>query len=217
VKPVTYRMLSETVHSFRFSSRGISRSPSFQIKESLKRTMDNEISSHFSVLVVEDDDITRWVLTTQLTSIGCQVYEACDGTSALQMMILGCSTGLHRRNFSLSSSQTALSLAEESDKNNESNDFLNLILMDCLLPEQDGFECTKLFRKYESKNLNNSKKPVPVIGLTADSTFHTRLKCLNSGMNECILKPASIETLINVLGKFAQFTPNEGVVVPQLN
>jgi CheY-like chemotaxis protein len=199
VKPVTYKMLAETVLSYKASSNPLNPTLSKISFKHVHNSMQN--SASFSVLVVEDDEMTRWILTTQLNSIGCQVFEAVDGVSALQMMILGCSSGLQRQKLHINS----IDSGNESEEK-ESLYFLDFVFMDCLMPGQDGFECTRMFRRYESKSVT-SRAPIPVIGLTADSAFNTRLKCLNSGMNECILKPVSLETLVSILKKFGKYSP----------
>jgi CheY-like chemotaxis protein len=199
VKPVTYKMLAETVLSYKASSNPLNPTLSKISFKHVHNSMQN--SASFSVLVVEDDEMTRWILTTQLNSIGCQVFEAVDGVSALQMMILGCSSGLQRQKLHINSIDSGNECEEK-----ESLYFLDFVFMDCLMPGQDGFECTRMFRRYESKSVT-SRAPIPVIGLTADSAFNTRLKCLNSGMNECILKPVSLETLVSILKKFGKYSP----------
>lgn len=72
----------------------------------------------------------------------------------------------------------------------EQEDF-ELIFMDCLMPEMDGFEATLKIRK-----LNNPKRNTPIIALTANATEADRKKCLAVGMNDFISKPFKREQMI---------------------
>ena len=63
---------------------------------------------------------------------------------------------------------------------------VNLIFMDCQMPEMDGFDATKHIRAYEQAH----KKPqTPIIALTADVMSDNREKCLSVGMNGFLTKP----------------------------
>lgn len=73
--------------------------------------------------------------------------------------------------------------ALQSIENEESYD---LILMDCLMPEMDGFEATQKIRKLEkSKDLQAHK----IIALTANAMASDKEKCLSAGMNSYLSKP----------------------------
>lgn len=61
-----------------------------------------------------------------------------------------------------------------------------MILMDCQMPEMDGFEATKRIRK-----LGNHF--IPVLAMTADVSAQNKIACLKSGMDEVIAKPISLE------------------------
>ncbi len=77
---------------------------------------------------------------------------------------------------------------------------LDLILMDIMLPEMNGFEITDKIRKYEE---NTGKKPgVPIIALTANTLENDREKCLNAGMNDYLPKPFTPEDLYRVIDQF---------------
>ena len=73
----------------------------------------------------------------------------------------------------------------------------DMILMDVNMPEMDGHEATKNIRRLEDK-----KKGIPIIALTA-SVLNTDIhKCLESGMNDCIPKPFKREELLVTLSKY---------------
>ncbi|MAE50854.1 MAG: hypothetical protein CMH27_03495 [Micavibrio sp.] len=74
-------------------------------------------------------------------------------------------------------------LAVDQYKNNA----VDMIFMDCQMPEMDGFEATKRIRQYEAAHEN--MRGVPIVALTADAMIGDREKCLASGMNDYINKP----------------------------
>ena len=72
------------------------------------------------------------------------------------------------------------------------------VLMDCHMPEMDGFETTLRIRA-----LPLPFGGVPIIALTASTSEEDMLACRRSGMNEVLAKPVSLETLQRVLPRFA--------------
>ena len=62
----------------------------------------------------------------------------------------------------------------------------DLIFMDCRMPVMDGYEATRSIRQLEQ---GNSKKPVPVIALTANASNDDKLLCEQAGMDDVITKP----------------------------
>ena len=76
----------------------------------------------------------------------------------------------------------------------------DLILMDIMLPEMDGFEITKAIRDYEEEK--GVEKQIPIIALTANALDNDREKCYNAGMNEYLSKPFTSDELIGVIDKF---------------
>jgi len=73
----------------------------------------------------------------------------------------------------------------------------DLIIMDCHMPEMDGYETTRLIR--ESRNMPFSK--IPIIAMTANALKGDRERCLQEGMNDYVSKPFSFEQLASVLEK----------------
>lgn len=72
----------------------------------------------------------------------------------------------------------------------------DLVLMDCLMPEMDGFEATRAIRATDSLVINPD---VIIIALTALAVEGDRKKCFNAGMNEYLTKPVNALTLIGLI------------------
>jgi signal transduction histidine kinase/CheY-like chemotaxis protein/HPt (histidine-containing phosphotransfer) domain-containing protein len=73
-----------------------------------------------------------------------------------------------------------------------------LILMDCQMPDMDGFEATKQIRKMEAR----TGKHTPVIAMTAHAMAHDRLQCLTAGMDDYVSKPVSQKKLAEVINRW---------------
>ncbi|MDR1963269.1 MAG: response regulator [Planctomycetaceae bacterium] len=75
----------------------------------------------------------------------------------------------------------------------------DLILMDCQMPEMDGYEATDLIRQWE---LEQGKKRTPIIALTANATKEDIQKCLDAGMDAFCSKPIVPQLLIRQIEKY---------------
>ncbi len=76
----------------------------------------------------------------------------------------------------------------------------DLVLMDCQMPEMDGFNATREIRKLQIKAAN--KHSIPVIAMTANVMSGDRERCLEVGMDDYIGKPVQRDQLESVLGKW---------------
>ncbi|MBL8165010.1 MAG: PAS domain S-box protein [Anaerolineae bacterium] len=66
-----------------------------------------------------------------------------------------------------------------------------VVLMDCLMPELDGYETTRIIRQREGI----SGTHIPIIAVTANALDGDRERCLDAGMDDYISKPVSMTTL----------------------
>ena len=86
-----------------------------------------------------------------------------------------------------------------------------LILMDCQMPEQDGYQATARIRAYETAYASGVR--VPIVALTAHAMTGERAKCLAAGMDDFLAKPVRPATLRAVLGYWLRATPVIGAQV----
>ena len=70
---------------------------------------------------------------------------------------------------------------------------IDLILMDVMMPEMDGYTAMKEIRK--EKQFDN----IPIIAITAKSMKEDRQKCIEAGSNDYLTKPVDINKLISLL------------------
>jgi signal transduction histidine kinase/CheY-like chemotaxis protein len=122
-----------------------------------------------SVLLVEDNFINQQVMLAILKSLEIKVEVANDGVEALTM---------------LTHSQPAT---------------FDLILMDCQMPNLDGYEATRRIRAGVAGDIFSE---IPIIALTANTMNSEREKCLGAGMNEYLTKPINTDTLKLMLAKY---------------
>ncbi len=74
----------------------------------------------------------------------------------------------------------------------------SLILMDCQMPEMDGFEATAEIRRREAL----SGRHTPILALTASVVEDGRRKCLAVGMDDYLAKPFTLEQMRAMLTKW---------------
>ncbi|MFT4731248.1 MAG: signal transduction histidine kinase/CheY-like chemotaxis protein [Gammaproteobacteria bacterium] len=125
--------------------------------------------ANLRVLLVEDNDINQEVMLAILEGLKIKVDVANDGLEALAM---------------LTDSPTAK---------------FDLILMDCQMPNMDGYEATRRIRAGCAGEVFSE---IPIYALTANIMNNERQKCLAVGMNEYLTKPIDINALTLMLAKY---------------
>ena len=76
----------------------------------------------------------------------------------------------------------------------------DLILMDCEMPDIDGYQATREIRKKE-KTMEPMTRTT-VIALTANVMKEERDRCFAAGMDDFLAKPASLRSLFEILMKY---------------
>ena len=115
------------------------------------------------ILLVEDNRINQQVALGILRKFGYSVDIAVNGLEAIKILEDG-----------------------KLDK------CYQMILMDCQMPEMDGYQTTEYIRNISGGNINSN---IPIIAMTANTMKGDKEKCLNSGMNDYIAKPINPKLL----------------------
>jgi CheY-like chemotaxis protein len=123
--------------------------------------------SNTRILLVEDNHINQVIAECLLESIGLSADCVFNGIEAI-----------------------------ESLKNATEHLPYTLILMDCQMPEMDGYEATRQIRRGHAGNKNQG---IPIIAMTANAMAGDREKCLESGMNDYITKPINEDQIYEKL------------------
>jgi CHASE3 domain sensor protein/DNA-binding response OmpR family regulator/nitrogen-specific signal transduction histidine kinase/HPt (histidine-containing phosphotransfer) domain-containing protein len=122
------------------------------------------------ILLVEDNQVNQQVAKDILQDIGLDADIAGNGVEALH----------------------ALNQADTADA-------YTLILMDCQMPEMDGYETTRNIRAGKAGDHN---RDITIVAMTANAMAGDKEACLESGMNDYVSKPIDISFLESILAKW---------------
>ena len=128
------------------------------------KTEENNIPNNSRLLLVEDNSINQEVALGILEEFGLTADISANGFEAIE----------------------ALKLCPIEDS-------YQLILMDCQMPEMDGYQAT---REIRSGNAGEHNEKIPIVAMTANSMEGDREKCINAGMNDYLSKPIEPEDLL---------------------
>ncbi len=135
-------------------------------------TRDERVAG-MHVLVAEDNTINREVVAGMLELLGCTFELAHDGQQACEALL-------------------------ENDKDPLRRSF-DVVLMDCQMPEMDGFDATREVRRRERERGGERR---PIIALTANGLSGDRERCLEAGMDDFLSKPFLCEALVTTLARW---------------
>eukprot|EP00160_Parvularia_atlantis_P017766 Unigene6252_Nuclearia_a/m.19256 Unigene6252_Nuclearia_a/g.19256 ORF Unigene6252_Nuclearia_a/g.19256 Unigene6252_Nuclearia_a/m.19256 type:complete len:720 (-) Unigene6252_Nuclearia_a:301-2460(-) len=154
------------------------------IRRAAAQVPDTVGSHALSILVAEDNQINRFIISKQLGRLGHSHVFAFNGQEAVDLFR---TLNVERRVIEIEGKPTGA---------------VDLVLMDLSMPVKDGIEATADIRRLEAAN---GQAPVAIIALTADDE-ERRSECLRCGMDDLIMKPVSLEKLAGVIGKHARPT-----------
>jgi PAS domain S-box-containing protein len=124
------------------------------------------------VLLVEDNEVNAMIASMMLQEAGILVKKAHTGREALRLL--------------------AAELAEGTKQT-------ELVLMDCLMPEMDGFAATQAIRRGDAGLVWQT---IPIIALTANAIVEEQKKCLAAGMDDFLSKPIQASVLLAKLAEY---------------
>ncbi len=82
----------------------------------------------------------------------------------------------------------------------------DIVLMDCMMPEMDGYAATIKIREEELK----SGRHLHIIAMTANAMQGDREKCIAAGMDDYVSKPVQLAELRRALGKWVSIANRQG-------
>jgi CheY-like chemotaxis protein len=103
--------------------------------------------------------------------------------------IFALSSALQEYNMKIEIANTGLEALKKLDENPE----INLVLMDIMMPEMDGYEAMKEIRK------QSRFSKLPIMALTAKAMKNDREKCIEAGANDYISKPVDVNKLVSMM------------------
>ena len=122
-------------------------------------------------LLAEDNDLNAEIAVSLLEEQGMIVTRAADGKTALAQFC-----------------------------NTDPGTF-DLILMDIMMPEMNGYETTKAIRNLPDRP---DGKKIPIIAMTANAFAEDVQAALNAGMDDHVAKPVDMEILTSVITKYIE-------------
>ena len=125
-----------------------------------------------NVLLAEDNELNAEIATVQLEEFGMNVERAVDGKNAVEIF-----------------------------RNHPESTF-DVILMDIMMPEMNGYETAKAIR---TMNDRQDGKTIPIIAMTANSFAEDVQASLDAGMNAHLSKPIVIDEVIKTILRHVHF------------
>ncbi len=145
--------------------------------------IESDISFDAYLLVAEDNTVNQELMRAMLEGMGCRIEITNNGREAFEAI-----------------SERELDAIRDPYK---------LILMDCQMPDVDGFSATSIIREYERKF---DLARIPIIAITANAMSGDRDRCLEAGMDDYLSKPFTRAQLVDILERWL---PLESVIKKQ--
>ncbi len=175
-KPITPKGLKKIIERLITSSKG-----GYQYSDPVKQTEDDprqiKLLQGKHVLLVEDNPVNQMVAVSILKNMGMTIDVAKNGLDALLKL-----------------------------KTAEHHQFYEIILMDCQMPEMDGYETTLRIRAGEA---SEQVADIPIIAMTANAMQGDKKKCFEVGMDDYISKPININSVAKTLKKWVKQSHNK--------
>ena len=130
----------------------------------------NEWGAATRILLVEDNPVNQEVAAGLLQEFGLSYEISANGMEAL----------------------AALQIATQQYP-------FSLVLMDCFMPDMDGYDATKNIRRGVA---GECVRKIPIIAMTANAMKGDEEKCREAGMDDYITKPVDPEVLLNTLKRW---------------
>ena len=124
-----------------------------------------------NVLLAEDNELNAEIAAVQLEEFGMNVERAVDGKNAVEVF-----------------------------RNHPKGTF-DVILMDVMMPEMNGYEATKAIR---AMNDRPDGKNIPIIAMTANSFAEDVQASLDAGMNAHLSKPIVMDEVIKTILRYVR-------------
>lgn len=170
-KPVSVKQLWEKVSLFASQLK-----TKFYAEDSLidiskpKKTLSSKTRANAKILLVEDNPINQMVFQGLLDKNEIKSDIAANGVKALEML-----------------------------RNAPVNQPYNLVLMDCLLPQMNGYETAEKIRQGEAGEFY---RDLMIIGIISNASKEDKKKCLAAGMNDYLSKPLKQAQLVEMLTRW---------------
>ena len=177
-KPVRQNELYESVYKALISDEENNNQPE---QKSVAPHEEKSFNLQGHILVAEDNIVNQELVREMLLSLGCTVDVMDNGRLAFETI-----------------SDSLLDNFQQP---------YDLILMDCQMPEMDGFEATQTLRQWEGQQ--EVLQRIPIIALTANAMEGDRDKCIAAGMDDYMTKPFTIDQMGAMLHRWLPLLAKE--------